>query len=216
MARKDEDLRRIEESGVVAVVRLPEAGSLLQVAEALQEGGINAIEFTMTTPGALAVIGEVSARYPDKMVWGAGTVLDPETCRAAIIAGARFIVAPTLNPRVIEVCRRYSVICVPGAFTPTEILTAWECGADVVKVFPATALGPSYFKDVLAPLPQVKMLPTGGVSLENCGDFIKAGAVGVAVGSSLVKPSDVKAGRFDLLTERAAQFTAAVRAARGK
>ena len=216
MARKDEELRRIEECGVVAVVRLQDAGPLLQVAEALQAGGISAIEFTMTTPGALAVIEQVTSRYPDKVVWGAGTVLDPETCRAAILAGARFIVAPTLNPRVIEVCRRYSVAAVPGAFTPTEILTAWECGADVVKVFPATALGPTYFKDVLAPLPQVKLLPTGGVSLENCGDFIKAGAVAVAVGSNLVKPADVAAGRFEAIAERAAQFAAAVRSARSK
>ena len=216
MARKDDDLRRIEASGVVAVVRLNDAGPLLQVAEALQAGGINAIEFTMTTPGALAVIGEVTARYADKVVWGAGTVLDPETCRAAILAGARFIVSPTLHPGVIAVCRRYSVVCVRGAFTTTEILTAWECGADVVKVFPATALGPTYFKDVLAPLPQVKLLPTGGVSLENCGDFVKAGAVGVAVGSALVKPEDVKAGRFQALSERAAQFAAAVQAARKK
>jgi 2-dehydro-3-deoxyphosphogluconate aldolase / (4S)-4-hydroxy-2-oxoglutarate aldolase len=216
MSRKDEDLRRIEACGVVAVVRLRDAAPLLQVAEALQAGGIDAIEFTMTTPGALAVIAEVTARFPEKVVWGAGTVLDPETCRAAILAGARFVVAPTLNLDVIKLCNRYSVVCVPGAFTPTEILSAWENGADVVKVFPATALGPGYFKDVLAPLPQVKLLPTGGVSLANCGEFIKAGAVGVAVGSALVKPEDVAAGRFATLTERAGQFAAAVRAARVK
>lgn len=216
MARKDEELQRIEECGVVAVVRLKEAGSLLQVAEALQAGGITAIEFTLTTPGALAVIEQVTARYSDRVVWGAGTVLDPETCRAAILAGARFIVAPTLSPQVIAVCRRYSVTAVPGAFTPTEILTAWECGADVVKVFPATALGPAYFKDVLAPLPQVKLMPTGGVSLENCGDFIRAGAVAVAVGSNLVKPDDVANGRFEAIAERAAKFAAAVKAARQK
>jgi len=214
MAGKEDDLRRIQEGGVVAVVRMREAVPLAQVAEALAEGGIGAIEFTMTTPGALKVIEEVTARYGERVVWGAGTVLDPESCRAAILAGARFVVAPTLNPRVIEVCRRYSVIAVPGAFTPTEILTAWECGADVVKVFPATALGPRYFKDVLAPLPQVKLLPTGGVSLENAGDFIQAGAVAIAVGSNLVRPDDVAAGRFAALAERAAKFVAAVKAAR--
>jgi 2-dehydro-3-deoxyphosphogluconate aldolase / (4S)-4-hydroxy-2-oxoglutarate aldolase len=213
MARKEEDLQRMEEGGVVAVVRMREPGSLVQLAEALHEGGINAIEFTMTTPGALRVIEEVSGRHSE-VVWGAGTVLDPETCRAAILAGARFIVAPTLNQKVIEVCRRYSVIAVPGAFTPTEILTAWEAGADVVKVFPATALGPQYFRDVAAPLPQVKMLPTGGVNLENAGDFIRAGAVAVAVGGNLVKADDVAAGRFSALSERAAQYVAAVKAAR--
>jgi 2-dehydro-3-deoxyphosphogluconate aldolase/(4S)-4-hydroxy-2-oxoglutarate aldolase len=201
--------------GVVAVVRMREAGPLAQVGAALAEGGIAAIEFTMTTPGALRVIEEVTASGDERVVWGAGTVLDPETCRAAILAGARFIVSPTLNPKVIEVCRRYSVIAVPGAFTPTEILTAWELGADVVKVFPATALGPQYFKDVLAPLPQVRLLPTGGVSLDNAGDFIRAGAVSVAVGGNLVRADDVAAGRFDALTERAAKYVAAVKAARG-
>ena len=216
MSRKDEDFGRMIEGGVVAVVRMREAGPLLKVAEALQEGGIQAIEFTMTTPGALDIIKEVASRHGDSVVWGAGTVLDPETCRAAIIAGARFIVAPTLNPRVIELCRRYSVIAVPGAFTPTEILTAWEHGADVVKVFPATALGPMYFKDVLAPLPQVSLLPTGGVSLENTPDFIRAGAAAVAVGSNLVRTDDIAAGRFSALTERAEKFVAAVRSARQK
>lgn len=214
MGRKEEDIQRLEEGGVVAVVRMREASGLVQVAEALSDGGIRAIEFTMTTPGALRLIEEVSSRYGERVVWGAGTVLDPETCRAAILAGARFIVAPTLNREVIEVCRRYSVIAVPGAFTPTEILTAWEWGADIVKVFPATALGPRYFRDVAAPLPQVKMLPTGGVNLENTGDFIRAGAVAVAVGSNLVRPDDVAAGRFAALTERAAQYVAAVREAR--
>lgn len=214
MGRKEEDIQRLEEGGVVAVVRMREASGLVQVAEALSDGGIRAIEFTMTTPGALRLIEEVSSRYGERVVWGAGTVLDPETCRAAILAGARFIVAPTLNREVIEVCRRYSVIAVPGAFTPTEILTAWEWGADIVKVFPATALGPRYFRDVAAPLRQVKMLPTGGVNLENTGDFIRAGAVAVAVGSNLVRPDDVAAGRFAALTERAAQYVAAVREAR--
>ncbi len=216
MARKDEELQKIVAGGVVAVVRMREAGPLAQVAQALAAGGIGAIEFTMTTPGALAVIEEVTTRFGDEVVWGAGTVLDPETCRAAILAGARFIVAPTFNPRVIEVCHRYSVIAVPGAFTPTEILTAWESGADIVKVFPATTLGPQYFKDVLAPLPQVKLLPTGGVSLANVGDFIRAGAVAVAVGGNLVRHDDVAAGRFDALAERAAQYVAAVKAARGQ
>ncbi|MHB1004492.1 MAG: bifunctional 4-hydroxy-2-oxoglutarate aldolase/2-dehydro-3-deoxy-phosphogluconate aldolase [Chloroflexota bacterium] len=216
MARKEDDLQKMLDGGVVAVVRMREAGPLVQVAEALAAGGIAAIEFTMTTPGALKTIEEVASRGDGKVVWGAGTVLDPETCRAAILAGARFIVAPTLNPKVIEVCRRYSVIAVPGAFTPTEILTAWELGADVVKVFPATALGPQYFKDVLAPLPQVRLMPTGGVSLENTGEFVRAGAAAVAVGGNLVRSDDVAAGRFDALAERAVKFVAAVRAARGQ
>ncbi len=215
MSDKDSNLARMLAGGVVAVVRMREAGPLTDVAEALAGGGIRAIEFTLTTPGALQALEQVTASGESDVVWGAGTVLDAETCRAAILAGARFIVSPTLNPKVIEVCRRYSVIAVPGAFTPTEILTAWECGADVVKVFPATALGPQYFKDVLAPLPQVRLLPTGGVSLENTGAFIRNGAAAVAVGGNLVNAADVKAGNFEALRERAARYVEAVKTARG-
>lgn len=208
-------LQGIMETGVVAVVRLPEASQLRNVANALRAGGLRAIEFTMTTPGALDILRDVT-KNPEGVIYGAGTVLDAETARAAILAGAEFLVSPTLNAGVIEMCKRYSKVSVPGCFTPTEILTAWELGADVVKVFPATALGPQYFKDVLAPLPQVKLLPTGGVGLENASDFIKAGAVAVAVGGNLVDKKAVAEGRFEVLTQTAQQLIEAVRAARAK
>jgi 2-dehydro-3-deoxyphosphogluconate aldolase/(4S)-4-hydroxy-2-oxoglutarate aldolase len=210
---KERILQGLIAGGVVAVVRLPAAGQLRQVATALQAGGVQAIEFTMTTPGALDVLREVTAE-PGDILFGAGTVLDPETARAAILAGAQFIISPTLNPKVIELCHRYSKVAIPGAFTPTEILTAWELGADIVKVFPATALGPQYFRDILAPLPQVRLLPTGGVSLENAGEFIRAGAVAVAVGSNLVDRKAVAEGRFQDITETARRFREVVERAR--
>ncbi|MGQ9674502.1 MAG: bifunctional 4-hydroxy-2-oxoglutarate aldolase/2-dehydro-3-deoxy-phosphogluconate aldolase [Chloroflexota bacterium] len=216
MASRETTLQRIIDCGIVAVIRMSDPSRLIKVAEAIGEGGVDVIEFTMTTPNALDVIREVARQRAGDVLLGAGTVLDPETARAAILAGAEYIVAPTLNPRVIEVCRRYSKVVIPGALTPTEILTAWECGADIVKVFPATAVGPRYFKDVLAPLPQVKLLPTGGVDLSNVGDFIKAGAVAVAVGSNLVDTKAVSEGRFDVLTEKARQYAEAVRSARSK
>lgn len=216
MATRETTLQRIMDCGIVAVIRMSDPSRLIKVAEAIGEGGVDVIEFTMTTPNALDVIREVARQRGGDVLLGAGTVLDPETARAAILAGAEYIVAPTLNPQVIEVCRRYSKVVIPGALTPTEILTAWECGADIVKVFPATAVGPRYFKDVLAPLPQVKLLPTGGVDLSNVGDFIKAGAVAVAVGSNLVDTKAVAEGRFDVLTEKARQYAEAVRSARSK
>jgi len=184
------------------------------VARAIQVGGVRAIEFTMTTPNAIQIIQQSVREFGEDVLLGAGTVLDAETARAAILAGAEFIVAPTLNPAVIEVCRRYSKVVIPGAFTPTEILTAWECGADFVKVFPAEFGGPAYFKAVLAPLPQVKLVPVGGVSLQTAGEFIRAGAAAVAVGSNLVKKSAIAAKRFDELTELARGFVAAVAKAR--
>jgi 2-dehydro-3-deoxyphosphogluconate aldolase/(4S)-4-hydroxy-2-oxoglutarate aldolase len=145
---------------------------------------------------------------------GAGTVLDPETARAVILAGAEFVVSPTLNLRVIEVCRRYSKIVIPGTFTPTEILTAWEAGADIVKVFPATVGGPQYLRDIKGPLPQIRLMPTGGVNLENTPDFIRAGAVAVAAGTSLVDKKAVKEKNYDLITETARKFVEAVKRAR--
>ena len=207
-------VQRIISCGVVAIVRMDDAAGLGQVAHAIREGGVDVIEFTMTTPGALDIIAKSSTEFGDSVLLGAGTVLDPETARAAILAGARFLVAPTLNLRVIELAHRYDVAVLPGTFTPTEMLTAWEAGADLLKVFPATALGPQYFKDVLAPLPYLRMVPTGGVSLENAADFIKAGAVAVAVGSNLVDRKAVKEGRWADLTATAKKFVQAVQAAR--
>lgn len=207
-------LERILDTGVVAVVRLPSSDRLLEVAQAIATGGVVAIEFTMTTPGAIDTLARASAKMDEGVVLGAGTVLDGATARAAILAGARFVVSPTLSRETIETCHRYDVVVIAGAYTPTEILTAWEWGADLVKVFPATALGPRYFKDVLAPLPQVRLVPTGGVDLETAGAFIEAGAAAIAVGSNLVDPRAVAAGDFDALTEKARAFRAAVDAAR--
>ncbi len=209
-------LDRILDGGVVAIVRLPSADWLLQVARAIRAGGVRAIEFTMTTPRALETLEKASAEMGDDVVLGAGTVLDGPTARSAIQAGARFVVAPTLSRETIETCHRYDVAVIPGAFTPTEILTAWEWGADLVKVFPATGLGPRYFRDVLAPLPQVRLVPTGGVDLENAAAFIEAGAAAIAVGSNLVDARVVAAGDFAALTERARAFRAAVDGARSR
>jgi 2-dehydro-3-deoxyphosphogluconate aldolase/(4S)-4-hydroxy-2-oxoglutarate aldolase len=211
---KDYQIREIETSGVIAIVRFDRSEDLIQVARAVHAGGVRAIEFTMTTPNALDIIEQSAREFGQDVLLGAGTVLDPETARAAILAGAQFIVAPTLNPQVIEICRRYSKAVIPGAFTPTEILTAWECGADFVKVFPADFGGPEYLKAIRAPLPQVKLIPVGGVSLENTGAFIKAGASAVAVGGNLVKKSAIAAKRFDELTDLARAYVQAVAGAR--
>lgn len=214
MSTSVENLASIKACGVVAVLRADSPDALVQVAQAIGRGGIGAVEITMTTPGALDVIGECANRLGDEILLGAGTVLDPETARAAILAGAEYIVTPTLSPDVITLCRRYGKVIIPGALTPTEILTAWECGADIVKVFPATAVGPRYFKDVKAPLPQIDLMPTGGVDLDNAGDFIRAGACAVAVGGNLVDKAAVAAGEWHVLTETARKYVETVRNAR--
>ena len=214
MSTSAENLASIKACGVVAVLRADRPDALVQVAQAIARGGIGAVEITMTTPGALDVIGECANRLGDEILLGAGTVLDPETARAAILAGAEYIVTPTLNPDVITLCRRYDKVIIPGALTPTEILTAWECGADIVKVFPATAVGPRYFKDVKAPLPQIDLMPTGGVDLDNAGDFIRAGACAIAVGGNLVDQAAVAAGDWQALTDTSRQYVEAVGNAR--
>lgn len=214
MSTSVENLASIKACGVVAVLRADRPDALVQVAQAIGRGGIGAVEITMTTPRALDVIGECANRLGDEMLLGAGTVLDPETARAAILAGAEYIVTPTLNPDVITLCRRYDKVIIPGALTPTEILTSWECGADIVKVFPATAVGPKYFKDVKAPLPQIDLMPTGGVDLDNAGDFIRAGACAVAVGGNLVDKAAVAAGEWHVLTDTARKYVDTVRNAR--
>jgi 2-dehydro-3-deoxyphosphogluconate aldolase / (4S)-4-hydroxy-2-oxoglutarate aldolase len=215
MATKEQNLERVSRCGVVAIVRTQSSAQLVQVAEAIKAGGIDVLEFTMTTPNALQTISAVADKMGDSMLLGAGTVLDPETARAAILAGAKFLVTPTLNPKVIQMANRYSIVTVVGTFTPTEMLTAWEAGADVVKLFPATVVGPKYIKDVHGPLPQLKIIPTGGVDLNNCGEFVKAGAFAVAVGGNLVDKKAIEAGNFDQLTQTAKQFGDAVRLARG-
>ena len=214
MSTRIENLASMKAGGVVAVLRADSPDALVHVAQAIGRGGVGAVEITMTTPGALDVIGECADRLGDELLLGAGSVLDPETARAAILAGAEYIVTPTLSPEVITLCRRYDKIVIPGALTPTEILTAWESGADIVKVFPATVVGPRYFKDVKAPLPQVDLMPTGGVDLDNAGDFIRAGACAVAVGSNLVDRAAVAAGEWHVLTDTARKYVDAVRTAR--
>jgi len=214
--QRSDTVGRVEACGVVAVIRLQDSSKLRAVVDALAAGGVKALEITMTVPRAIELIGEIAPTLPPDFVIGAGTVVDPDTAHAAILAGARFIVGPVLRPAVIEVCHRYDVAVMPGCFSPTEILTAWEAGADVVKVFPATALGPSYFKDIRGPLPRLKLMPTGGVTLDNAGDWIRAGAVAIGVGTALVDVKLVAAGDFAAITERARRFVDAVRAARGR
>lgn len=207
-------IARVEQTGVVAIVRLDDYSAATEMASAIADGGVTAIEFTYTNPKAGEAIARVKQALGDRVLVGAGTVLDPETARAAMLQGADFIVTPTLNLETIRICRRYSVPTVIGAFTPTEILTAWEAGATYVKVFPASAVGPRYLKDVRGPLPQIRLIPTGGVDLSNAGDFIKAGASAVAVGSNLVDGKLVAKGDWQTLRERAGGFVAAVSAAR--
>jgi 2-dehydro-3-deoxyphosphogluconate aldolase/(4S)-4-hydroxy-2-oxoglutarate aldolase len=211
---KEADLRRVLDCGVVAVVRCPDAGPLVEVCRALADGGVTVAEITLTVPGALDVVRQVRRELGDRILLGAGTVLDPETARAALLAGAEFVVAPTLNLDVVRLCRRYDKLVMPGAFTPTEILTAWEAGADVVKVFPAEVAGPAFFKALRGPLPQVRLMPTGGVDLRTAGEFLRAGACCLGVGGSLVEPRAVAARDFGRIRELARQYAAAVRQAR--
>ncbi|MSP13237.1 MAG: bifunctional 4-hydroxy-2-oxoglutarate aldolase/2-dehydro-3-deoxy-phosphogluconate aldolase [Chloroflexi bacterium] len=210
MAQQDSVLDRILATKLIAIVRLNSADQLLQVAEAIAAGGIDIIEFTLTTPGALEVLQKASAYFGDRVVLGAGTVLDSETGLLAIQAGARFIVSPILNLDLVRLCRRYSVPALPGAYTPTEIMQAWEAGADLVKVFPAETLGPAYIKAVKAPLPQVRLVPTGGISTENARTYLDAGAVALGVGSSLVDAHLVHAGAWEALQLRAQNLWSAV------
>lgn len=211
---KKADLQFILDSGVVAVIRMSDTAKLMKVIEAVRKGGVKCLEITFTVPGAVDVIKEVSKSVGKDFLVGAGTVLDTETARMAILAGAEFIVGPALNLEVIKLCHRYDKVVIPGAFTPTEILAAWDAGADIVKVFPATAVGPGYFKDIKGPLPQIQLMPTGGVSIENAGEFIKAGACAVAVGTALLDKKAIEENNFDVLTEKAARLVANVQAAR--
>ncbi|MEE9398753.1 MAG: bifunctional 4-hydroxy-2-oxoglutarate aldolase/2-dehydro-3-deoxy-phosphogluconate aldolase [Dehalococcoidales bacterium] len=214
MDSKEINLETITDCGVVAIVRVGSAQEAIEVCGAIAEGGIKPIEVTMTVPGAVDVIKEFKSAMKGEVLVGAGTVLDPETARAVILAGAEFIVTPTLNLKVIEVCHRYSKVIIPGTFTPTEILTAWEAGADIVKVFPATVGVPKYLKDIKGPLPKIRLIPTGGVDLANTPDFIRAGAVAVAVGTSLVDKDAVRERKYGVITEKAKKFVEAVKLAR--
>jgi len=206
-------MRRIEETGVVAVLRLTDAAVGRDVANALMAGGVTAIEITMTVPRAVELIEELSRTLPQALI-GAGTVTDPATARAVIDAGAKFVVSPVFRPSVVEACHERGVPACPGCFSPTEILAAWDMGADVVKVFPATSLGPGYIKDLRGPFPSLKLMPTGGVSQANAAEWIRAGAVAIGAGSSLVDAKAVAARQFATITANARAFVDAVKGAR--
>jgi 2-dehydro-3-deoxyphosphogluconate aldolase / (4S)-4-hydroxy-2-oxoglutarate aldolase len=203
-------LTRILNSGIVAVVRAEKGEQLVAVAEALLAGGVEAIEVTFTVPAAHRVIERVADQLGDRIVLGAGTVLDAETARIAILSGANYVVAPNVNLDVIKLCRRYSKPVMPGALTPTEVIAAWEAGADVVKIFPSDLTGPKYLQALHGPLPQIRLMPTGGVNLETAEAFLKAGACALGVGGSLVDPKLIAAGNFAEIEKRARQFVAIV------
>ena len=212
-----EILAFITEVGIVPVVRAASAESAFQAVEAMYKGGVRAAEITMTVPGAIRVLEKLADHFGGKLMLGAGTVLDPETARACMLAGAEFFVTPALRLSTIELVKRYSKVICPGALTPTEVLTAWEAGADCVKIFPCGNVGGAkYIKALKGPFPQIEMIPTGGVNLETAGDFLKAGACAVAVGGELVDSKAIKEGRFDVLEERARQYLAAVAKARAE
>jgi 2-dehydro-3-deoxyphosphogluconate aldolase/(4S)-4-hydroxy-2-oxoglutarate aldolase len=209
-------LETILRTGVVAVLRAESPEKLINVAHALSKGGVEAIEVTMTVPGALDVIKEACGEMAGVAVIGAGTVLDAQTARSAILAGAEYIVAPTVNLDVIRTAKRYGKVVCPGALTPTEILTAWEAGADIVKVFPASAVGPAYLKALKGPLPQIRLMPTGGVSVENTAAFIEAGACAVAAGGKLVDKQGIAQGNWDAITDTAREMIQEVKKGRGQ
>lgn len=195
MAKQDQ-LARVIGTGIVAVIRADSGAQLVDVARALLAGGVDVCEVTFTVPGAVRVLERVANELGDKVLLGAGTVLDAETARAALLAGAEFVVAPTTNLDVIRLCRRYDKLVMPGALTPTEVVTAWEAGADIVKIFPSDITGPEYLKALHGPLPQVRLMPTGGVNLETAASFLKAGACALGVGGSLVEKKAVQTKDF--------------------
>ena len=212
---KADVIKTIKDTGIIPVVRATSAEEAMCAIDAIRAGGISVLEVTMTVPGALALIENISKRYSSEALVGAGTVLDAETAQACISAGARFVVSPSLDFETISTCRRSNVAVMPGALTPTEVVQAWKAGADLVKVFPAGAVGgASYIKALKAPLPQIELVPTGGVSLKTAGDFIKAGASALGVGADLVDIKAIREGQVDVITERARQFLQIVREAR--
>ena len=212
---KADVIKQIREIGVIPVVRATSADEAMQAIDAIREGGVSVLEITMTVPGAVGLIEQLSRKYGNDVLVGAGTVLDPETARACLLNGAQFVVSPALNVDTIAICRRYGIAIMPGALTPTEVVQAWTAGADFVKVFPAGAMGgASYLKALKAPLPQIELVPTGGVSLKTAADFIKAGASALGVGADLVDLKAIRDGQASLITERAKQFVQIVKDAR--
>ena len=214
---KESILSAMKQIGIVPVVRTPSAESAVQAIEAIYRGGIRAAEVTMTVPGAVRVLEKLADQFGDKIVLGAGTVLDPETARICMLAGAQFFVTPALNLATIEMAARYSKPICPGALTPTEVLAAWQAGADIVKIFPCDNVGGAkYIKALKGPFPQIEMIPTGGVSLETAGAFLKAGACAVAVGGELVDARTIKEGKYEVFEQRARQFLDVVAKARAE
>jgi 2-dehydro-3-deoxyphosphogluconate aldolase/(4S)-4-hydroxy-2-oxoglutarate aldolase len=208
------NLDRIHRSGIVAVIRADSGELLCDVAEALLAGGVEVMEVTFTVPRAHQVLERVAERLGNRILLGAGTVLDSETARVALLSGAEFIVSPTLDLDVIRLCRRYGKLVMPGAFSPTEVLAAWEVGADIVKIFPSDITGPAYLKALAGPLPQIRLMPTGGVTLETAAAFLRSGAYALGVGSSLVDPKAITTGQLQPIETLARQFVEVVRAAR--
>src|ERR1700694_2480068 len=202
---KESQLRHVLDCGIVAVVRSPDSQQLVEVARALADGGVTVVEITMSVPNALEVLRQVRQALGERLLLGAGRVLDPETARAVILAGAEYIVAPTVNVDVIRLCQRYDKLVMPGAFTPTEILAAWEAGADIVKVFPAEVVCPAFFKALRGPLPQIRLMPTGGVDLTTAAAFLHAGACCLGIGSQLVEPKAVVERNFGRIRDLAQQ-----------
>jgi 2-dehydro-3-deoxyphosphogluconate aldolase/(4S)-4-hydroxy-2-oxoglutarate aldolase len=211
---KEQQLSRVLDRGIVAVIRADRGDLLVDVAEALLAGGVDVMEVTFTVPGAARVLERVADKVGDRVLLGAGTVLDPETARVALLAGAEFIVSPAVNVDVIRICQRYSKLVMPGALTPTEVLTAWEAGADIVKIFPSDITGPKYLKALHGPLPHLRLMPTGGVDLNTAADFLRAGACALGVGGSLVERRAVETGDLARITNLAQQFSEIVRETR--
>jgi len=212
---KEEHMRQLADAGVIAIIRANSKDQLMGIAQALIEGGVCGIEVTMTTPKAIAGIEMLADKLGDSSVIGVGTVIDAATAVDAISAGAQFVVSPVFDQQIVAATRRYNKIAMPGALTPTEILSAWTAGADVVKVFPSSAVGPGYLKELLAPLPQLRLMPTGGVDLKNAGEWIKAGAVFVGAGSSLVSKDALAKSDWSSVTVNAKGFVQAIKSARG-
>lgn len=213
MSRAD-DLQRVLDLGLVAIIRAPSADQLVDVARALVGGGINIIEVTFTVPDAVQVLRDVRAALGDDVLLGAGSVLDSETARTALLAGAEYIVSPVVNVDVIRLCHRYDKLVMPGAFTPTEVLTAWEAGADVVKIFPSDVGGAAHLKALKGPLPQIRMMPTGGVTLDTLPGFVKAGACAVGLGGALVEKDALAEGNMDRIRTLAGEYVELMRSCR--
>lgn len=212
---REQILEKIREVGLVPVLRAPSAETAIAAASAIESGGVPILEITMTVPGAIGVIRAVVESSQGRVLVGAGTVLDPETARACILAGAEFIVSPSLNVKTIELCRRYAIPVIPGALTPTEIVTAWEAGADCVKIFPCSAVGGAkYLTALKGPLPQIDLIPTGGVSLSTAAEFLAAGAFALGVGGDLVDLKALKNGKPEVITENARKYVTVVKQAR--